>query len=249
MPTFRSPLRTRADLLAASLILLFLVTGILTLPFFGLTWDEGLGNLFFGERYLHFFTSFNPVHLDFQAELPYNQGHLLNLYHSPFHDRPQEFPPVADTMSAATMVLFSYALDWMNPVDGFHLFTVILSAVFLWVLYRFAASRLGPFEAILAVVFLGLFPRFWGDMHFNVKDVPEAIFFGLVILSFLTWLEKPRWWKAVLTGVLGGLALGTKANAVFIPFILGIGLVPWNFDLQSWKDLLRHLKNRIMIIL
>ena len=234
----------KADLLAASLVLLFLVTGILTLPNFGLTWDEGLGNLFFGERYLHYFATFNPAHLDFQAELPYNQGHLLNLFHSPFHNRPQEFPPVADTMSAATMYFFSYALHWMNPVDGFHLFTVILAAAFLWVLYRFAAYRLGTFEAVLAVAFFGLFPRLWGDMHFNVKDVPEAIFFGLVIISFISWLEKPRWWKAALTGILGGLALGTKANAVFIPFILGIGLLPWNFDLQSWKDLLRHLKNQ-----
>ncbi len=247
--SFQSWKSRKTDFLAAGLILLFLVTGILTLPNFGLTWDEGLGNLFFGERYLHYFATFNPINLDFQTELPYNQAHPLNLFKSRYHSIPQEFPPVADTLSAATMYLFSYGLGWMNPIDGFHLFTVILAAVFLWVLYRFAAPRLGKFEAILAVVFLGLFPRFWGDMHFNVKDVPETIFFGLVIISFITWLEKPRWWKAILTGILGGLALGVKANAIFIPVVLGIGLLPWNLKLQSWKDLFLQLKHQAVGII
>jgi len=240
----QSWINRKANLIAIGFILLFLVTGVLTLPYYGLTWDEGLGNLFFGERYLHYFTSFDPIHLNFQIELSYNKNNILNLFHSPFHEIPWEFPPVADTLSAATMILFSYILGWMNPVDGFHLFTVILSAGFLWVLYHFAAAHIGRFEAILTIVFLSLFPRFWGDMHFNVKDVPEAVFFGLTIISYISWLEKHHCWKAILTGALGGLALGIKANALFIPIILCVSLMPWNLDLQSWKYFLNHLRRK-----
>src|SRR5512145_1235313 len=116
----------KSKLFVAGYIFIFLVTGILTLPFYGLTWDEGLGNLFFCERYLHYFTSFDQVHLDFKTELTYNRNHALNLFHSPFRQIPQEFPPAADTLSAATMYLISYFLGWLNPIDGFHLFTVLL---------------------------------------------------------------------------------------------------------------------------
>ena len=96
---FQSWLNRKANILAAGYILIFLVTGILTLPNYGLTWDEGLGNLFFSERYLHYFTSFDATHLNFEAELPDNQSHPLNLFNSPYHLEPNQFPPVADMAS------------------------------------------------------------------------------------------------------------------------------------------------------
>jgi 4-amino-4-deoxy-L-arabinose transferase-like glycosyltransferase len=94
---------------------------------------------------------------------------------------------VADTLSAGTMYLFSYFLNWLNQIDGFHLFTVLLSGIFLWVLYRFTVRKLGKLAAWMAIIFLATFPRFWADMHFNPKDIPEAIFFGFVIISYLNW--------------------------------------------------------------
>jgi hypothetical protein len=54
-----------------------------------------------------------------------------------------------------------------------------------WAIYRFAEPKLGKFAAIMALLFLGTFPRFWADMHFNVKDVPETIFFWIDIDDLL----------------------------------------------------------------
>jgi hypothetical protein len=73
----------RANYFVVVFVFFYTVFGISTLKYFGLTWDEGLGNLFFGERYFHF----------------------------------------------------------------------------------------------------------WAHMHFNVKDIPETIFFGLIILAFWGWNE------------------------------------------------------------
>lgn len=224
------------------LILLFLVTGVLTLPRYGLTWDEGLGNLFFGERYLHYFTSFNPKYLDFKADLQSLSNYPLHLYLSPFHDRPTEFPPLADTLSAASMYLFSYGLKWLNPIDGFHLFTVLLATIFLWVLYRFAEPRIGKFAALMALLSLGTFPRFWADMHFNVKDVPEAIFFSLVLMAYWSWYEKPGIKKAVGTGILMGCALSIKANAFYIIPILLIAILPLSLRMEEIKTRIEHFK-------
>jgi phage shock protein PspC (stress-responsive transcriptional regulator) len=227
-------------------VLLFLISGILTLKNYGLTWDEGLGNLFFGERYLHYFTSFNEKFLDFKMELSIHHQHPLNLYLSPFRMFPHEFPAFADTLSAGTMYLFAYTLNWMNPIDGFHLFTVLLSGIFLWVLYQFAVKRMSKFSAWMAVLFLATFPRFWADMHFNPKDIPEAVFFGFVILSYWTWYEKPNIFKALLTGSLFGCALGIKANAIFTPLILLVGILPWSLQKEDWEDLLVHFRRYIL---
>lgn len=224
------------------LVLLFLVTGVLTLPKYGLTWDEGLGNFFFGERYLRYFASFNPKYLDFKADLQSLSNYPLHLYLSPFHDRPIEFPPLADTLSAASMYLFSYGLKWLNPIDGFHLFTVLLATIFLWVLYRFAEPRIGKFAALMALLFLGTFPRFWADMHFNVKDVPEAIFFSLALMAYWTWYEKPEIKKAVGIGILMGCALSIKANAFYIIPILLITILPLSLRMEEIKARIEHFK-------
>jgi len=230
------------DWIALVIILLFFISGVLTLSLYGLSWDEGLGNLFFGERYLLYLTSFQEKYLDFKADLPYHQLTSLNLFLSPFRNVPYEFPPVTDTLSAASMYLTSYWLDWFDPVEGWHFFTICLSTIFLWILYRFSSKRMGKPAALLGIFFLASFPRFWGDMHFNPKDVPETVFFSLVILLYFSWYGKPSWWKSVGIGVLFALALGTKLNAIFIPVILVIGVWPGNLRTGAIKENFNHIK-------
>ncbi len=229
---------------SAIFVLLFLITGVLTLPRYGATWDESLGNMFFGDRYLHYFGTFNPKYLDFKADLAILREHPLNLYLSPFRDTPQEFPALADTLSAATMYLFSYGLKWLNPIDGFHLFSVLASGLLLWCLYRFVAHRMGNFAAWMAVLFLATFPRFWADMHFNPKDVPETVFFGLAILSFCTWHERPTLRRALQTGILMGCAIGVKANAIFIPVILLGGILPWQLNPRVYRETIYRIRTQ-----
>jgi 4-amino-4-deoxy-L-arabinose transferase-like glycosyltransferase len=225
------------------LTILFLIVGVLTLKDYGLTWDEGLGNMFFGERYLNYWMTLNPEYLDFNVDLDLHRQHQLNLYLSPLHNNPYEFPGLSDTLSAGTMYLFSYWLGWLSPIDGFHLFPILLATLFLWILFRFVAPQMGKFTALMAMLFLATFPRFWADMHFNVKDVPETIFFGLTIMSYFIWSKKPLLKKALVTGLLFGCALGTKANAFFIPFLILLAILPWNLNKQSWLVALNHFKD------
>jgi 4-amino-4-deoxy-L-arabinose transferase-like glycosyltransferase len=229
----------KSDWLAVLIVLSFLVSGIATLSNYGISWDEGLGNLFFGERYLQYLTHFQQKYLDFKLELAFQKALPFNLYHSPLHESPQEFPALADTLSAASMYFVSYGLGLANPVDAFHLFTVLLAALFLWVLYRFAAPRLGSPAALVGILFLALFPRFWGDMHFNPKDIPSTIFIGFTLMATITWHERPTWYKALGVGALFGCAVGIKANAGFVPVILGLSLLPWSIRKKDWLETLR----------
>lgn len=234
-------LKTIADIIAILFILAFCLSGILTLTEYGMTWDEAYGNFFFGERYLHYFSSFDQSYLNFNDYLSMHKERPLDLYKSIFRDRPYEFPALADTASAATMYLFSYGLGWMDPVDGFHLFTILLVSSFLFVNYFFVSKRLGIWIALFSVFFMGTFPRLWGDMHFNVKDVPEMVFFGLALLTYWYWFEKPSWTRAVMVGVAAGAALGVKANAIILPVIFVLGFWPINP-----KELWHHIKSQYL---
>lgn len=223
-------------------VLLFVVSGIATLPEYGLNWDEGNGDVFIGERYFHYLISLDPAYLDFdKADLDIHQR-PFNLYWSPYRDKPHEFPPLANTLSAMTMELFGYRLGWLDPVDAFHLTKVLLCGVLLWALYSFAAPRLGTLTAGMAVLMLSTYPRFWGDMHFNAEDIPETVFFALTIFAFYVWSEHPTWRRAGLVGILLGAALGSKGNALFIPPILVLGLFPLQ---PRWVSVTEHLRRYV----
>lgn len=229
------------DAAAIIVILAFLISGIATLPKYGVSWDEGLGNMFFGERYFHYILDQEKGNLDFTEPLWYNKSQPLNLFVSPFRDRPQEFPGLGDIGSAATMYLFAYKLHIMDPVDAFHLFSILVATLFLSVMYLFNSKRLGKWASLLAVIFLAAFPRFWGDMHFNTKDVVETCLFGLSIMAYVSWYEKPGFLRASLFAMCFGAALGVKANAGFIPFILILGVWPWLVHPRQWLTNFKHI--------
>ncbi len=239
---------TWADGLVLVVLLVFMVTGIMTLPYFGMSWDEGLGNFFFGERYLHYLGSFNQNYLDFKAELPFHQDHPLNLFKSTWRNDPAAFPGLADIGSAAGMYLFSYALGWMDPVDAFHLFSIVLLTIFLGCFYLYFSNHLGKSPALLALLFLAAFPRLWGDMHFNQKDIPEMIFFGFALMAYWRWFQNPSTTWAILTGLATGAALGVKANALFLPVFMILGAWPLH-PVEIWRHCRTYwLQYGVMII-
>lgn len=225
-------LLTSPTLYAMLAVLVFLVSAILTLPDYGLAWDESLGNAFFGERYLYYYRTFDNNYLDFDA-VPQTLAKLpLDLSASTWRDQPNVFPPFADTVAAGTLHLFSYTLNWLNPIDGLHLSAILFAALLLVSLFFFLKKRVSAVPALIAVLALASFPRFWGDAHFNIKDVPTTVLFALSIFSYVLWYEKPHWLKAILFGVLFGLTTLTKINAVFVPIVVMLGL--WG---SRWRSI------------
>jgi hypothetical protein len=79
-------------------------------------------------------------------------------------------------------------------------------------------------------------------MHFNVKDIPETVFFCCALMAYWTWYDKPGWKQALLAGLMTGCALAVKANALFIPIILTLAVLPWSLHIQPWIDLAKHFR-------
>ena len=228
--------------LAAWLVALTVVaSGIATLPGYGVTCDEAYGNLFFGERYFNYFRTLDPTYLNFRnADLTIHRR-VPNLFRATWRFNPWAFPPLADTLSAAGMELLGHRLRWLDPIDAFHVAPILLVGALLIVLFEFAAPRIGVWAALLGIAILGSYPRFWGDMHDNVKDVPEAVFFAFAVIGLVRWSARPSPARAIGAGVLAGAALAVKVNAVFLPFIVVLGLWPWRSSWQGFRPVVAHV--------
>jgi hypothetical protein len=215
---------------------LLLVAGFASLHQYNATWDEAIGDLFFGQRYLSFFTSFDFRYLDFRAD-PYPPSFRPDLSSSPFRLRPWEHYPVASTLATATSRLFSPFLD---PFDGYHAFNLLIGALFLVVFYRFVGKEHGDLAAMCAVAFLFLSPRIAGDLMANVKDFSEMVFFSITAILFFYAVERGSVRGLLLAGCVWGLALGTKANALFLPWIVILYLLARGIP-PAWADRRRAL--------
>ena len=225
------------------LIIIYGICGIYSLQYFGISWDEGLGNMFFGERYMMYLQTGQDKYLDFKADLNYQTTTDLDLTKSGFRNLPNHFPPIMDISSAWMMHTFAYSLKLLNPVDAFHLLKIIFMILFFIIYFEFVLKKLGLKIAYWSIIFLLTFPRLWGDMEINPKDIPSMIIFTFVIFAFIAWYENPSLHQAIFVGFLFGCGLGIKANIIFAPIIILLGWYPWKWSCRFWTDVVPHLKN------
>ena len=202
----------------AIMIAALLAFGVASLDRYNVTWDEALGDLFFGQRYLSFYATFDAAYLDFQAD-PYPEGHRPDLGLSPFRDRPWEHYPVGATLGAAGSKVLSGWLGWLDPYDGYHAANLLLASLLVWVFFRFLAERFGLLAATAALGLLLSAPRFFSHLMANVKDFPLMAFFTLTLVVFFRAWEAGSTRGLLASGALWGLALGCKANALFLPLV------------------------------
>ena len=207
------------------LALMLCLIGFPALDQYGVNWDEALGDFFFGQRYASYLTSFDDAYLDFDSN-PYPASHRPDLSGAPFKSRPWEYYPVANTLAAATSNLLSGGLGWLDPYDGFHAFNLLLAALFILVFYDVLRRREDPLTAVVAVVLLFTSPRVFSHMMANIKDFPSMVMFSLTLLAFLAAWQRGSRFGLIGAGAVWGLALGTKANALFVgPIVLVVALL------------------------
>jgi hypothetical protein len=205
----------------------FLALFVWTLSDYGITYDAAMGELYLGDKYFRCLTSLGRSSLDLRRpDVPFygRDGHPDFFVTSTYaQHHPEHVYGLGPTLTSATKQVFFVWLRWLDPIDAHHLALGLLVALQLLCLYRYCAKYLGAVAAAGAVVCLATYPRYWADAHNNPKDVPEAVFITLTLLAFTHGVYARRTAFILLAGVAGGLALATKANALFVPVILA----PW----------------------
>lgn len=200
---------------------LYLAFCLLGLPDYGATWDE-LENLYAGETQLHFLASGEPRLLDYSRnQLEGNEAALYWEYSS----QPQRYPAATNILAAGFKHVLSDMLGWLHPLDGYHSAIVMLASLLVASVIIVAYRRLGALPALTAGLALGLHPRFFSDLHNNIKDVPEAVWYSLALLLALRARNTASWRSWAATGLALGLALATKPNALMWPLVVGLWLL------------------------
>lgn len=143
----------------------------------------------------------------------------------------QGHPAISDMLMAATNRVFYEWLGWLPDIEAYQLYGILVVALSLGFLYLFVADSFGRFAAVIAVAALALYPMVFAETHFNIKDPVQMGYYTIAVVSgYFTITRKLSVdWFVVFVGSIF-LALGTKWNIVFLPFIL----VPW--VLSVWKS-------------
>lgn len=133
-------------------------------------------------------------------------------------------PPLSDILSSVfNRVLFGH-LKIVNDIDSYRVYGVFLSAVLVGVVYWWISGKYGSFSGLIAALSLAMYPLFWSESHFNTeKDIPEAVYLFFLIYSVYRGFTQKKWKWILLSGIFFGLALGTKFNVLFAPFVI----IPW----------------------
>ncbi len=235
--------------IAVVLSLLFFVVAVITLPDYGINWDT-INHLPRGQAYLHYFLTGNkdyndlpewsiywqnPQSLSINANLPSDEVKGRSFYESvgmPFtwmiqHEGGSSgggHPPLSDILSSVFNVVLFQNLGIINDIDSYRVYSILLASLLVGLIYKWVASKYGKLPALISALSLALYPLFWAESHFNnEKDIPETVFISFMIFFFWQGIVQEKWKKVLISGLFFGLALGTKFNVLFVPFII----LPW----------------------
>lgn len=143
-----------------------------------------------------------------------------------------EHPALMKSLFGLSERLFHELLGWLKPGAAFRLPAFAVSALIPAIIYRFGRAVYGRVAGLAAAVSFFLVPRQFFNAHLACFDVPIASAWLLVVYLFWRAQTKPRGW--LWTGIAFGVALATKHNALFLPFLLApLGLYrAWTFATQ-----------------
>jgi Dolichyl-phosphate-mannose-protein mannosyltransferase len=198
---------------ALGISLLWTAFAAVTLGGFGLTSDSP--SLFYaGDRHLFWLLHMStPGSLNFFGPDP-------SSFHSAFFRFPEQadpfhYPVFPGFVAAVVSAVFSNTLGWMGAIDGHHFGLALLQSVNLYVFARYAISLFGLATGGSATLMLAFFPCILGHAINNAKDLPCALLYGTLLMAGARGLLRRSPKDLLLCGLIAGVALDCKLNAVF----------------------------------
>ena len=211
------------------IIFLFLLAAYALFSFsamndFGITWDEP------------------PQHFIGQVNSNYIRGNSQNLdslegdlvYYGPF------FETMNQGFGTAMVESFQ-----MSYVSAFHVLIILTALAGLFFFFKLVSLMLGKRTALFASALLMLHPIFFAHSQYNSKDIP--LFAGFVITLYFLYsgFRQRKFWKIVLAGLLFGLTLDIRIDALFLLpiFFLSYAVFAlFGLKTESKKEWTSHLK-------
>lgn len=251
--------------IAISISLLFFIIGLFVLPHYGINWDEPL-HFSRGQAILHYFLAGKKDYKDLSPYKKYTQKDDTILFEpvdvkksevvsrSAYQDNQQNYtyflkdyghPPLSDIFSSAFNIVLFQKFRLVNDIDSYHVYSLFLAAILIGIVFWWISKYYGKLAGLIASLSLSLYPLFLGESHFNIKDVPETVFYSLTLISFYEGFVKKKVLCILLSSMFLAFAFATKFNALFIPFTV----IPWSLIyLFTNKKIKQYLKFSLWFI-
>jgi len=191
---------------------ILLVAHLLILNDYGLTWDF----------HHHFFAGMHllkqPVGPELAQGLPFTEPDPRGTVNLPF----------GPLMSIAPVASYLVFFKWLRILafDNAYNLSIVVSGVGgIFILYLFLLEAFGFTTALAGFTILALLPRYFGDLHNNMKDVPQAAAFTLAIWMFWRLAKYKRIRDLIFASLAFAIAFNTKVNTIMVPVIGGIWMI------------------------
>ncbi len=210
------------------LTLLLLLVHLLIIDDYGITWDF----------HHHFFAGLYhlgiPLNESLTKNIPFTMPDPRGTYDLPFG-------PLMLIAPTITYQIFHEFLGVMAFDNAYHLSIIISGVAGVFILYLFLLEAFGLTTALAGFAFIALLPRYWGDLHNNMKDVPQAAAFALAIYMFWRLAKYKRIKDVVFATLAFAVAFNTKVNTLLVPIIAGM----WWSTTALFSQASSHLNHEV----
>lgn len=237
---------------------IFFFLNIPLIPAYGLNWDEP-GHYIRGQAYIRFFltgkqdysdlpklafhypkSSFSKLPKDikyqddsqFRRSIYQYDGRTFRDYVEGINPRLSDggHPPLNDELASLFNLIFYQKLGIFPDIESYHLFVVLVSLILVGVVFFWTSKEYGLFAGIVTALSISLYPLFFSESHFNVKDSVEAGFYSLTVYAFYKGVVENNSKWILACALFSALALGTKFNILFAPATLISWLIIYRFE-------------------
>ncbi len=209
---------------AVLLSILVFVLLLITAPDIGLTWDEP-AYIAAARSYMGWYGQVFTNPQEAFSEDVITEAWKVN----------NEHPPLDKIWSGA---IWSVARNFTTDLTAHRMGNMLLVALMTGLLYLLIHDAYGQIAGLAAVAALFTMPRFFFHAHLSALDMPAAV--SVFIVTFVFWktLELKNWVWGGLLGLVWGLALATKINAIFVPVTFGLWWLIFRRDLKIFVRLI-----------
>lgn len=162
-------------------------------------------------------------------------------------------PPLPEMLGTLSNWLFFGMFGVLGDIESYSFVNLFMSAIGVFIITLFTLEITGSLLAgVVAGLALGLFPLYFAESHFNLKDPLQASFYAGAVWSFWHWIKGdklgnwkfyPGWW--LVFTIFTALAMAVKWNIVFLPIILGF----WLLFIKKYPEFKAWFKFKKLLLL
>ena len=226
----------RESLICFIIVLVAFAFVLRTLNGPGITWDEA-NFIPSSISYLNWFQTLKDDIKGGNVRHAFSKDTITNYWRAT-----TEHPPFAKLLAASTIFIFHKFTDliFAARISTAFIFSILILLIYKFTRLEFQTGydiRSGPdsrpykkqgeipngcrdktyrrYAGYFSAISLLIMPRIFGHAHFASLDICMSFMWFLTVFSFVKGIKSLKW--SIITGIVYGLALATKLNALFLP--------------------------------